>query len=438
MLINKIVLRIFNSNYSKALNSVFQSEGELFKKSSNVQQKKLKLMLRHCIQNVPFYQDLKYEKQVSIFDFPIVDKKIINKNFQDFLAENISVNRRKKNSTSGSTGTNFHFFSDNYTDVYRHAFVNLGEQWSGANLNQRKLIIWGAERDIWYSFKKKLINSRFLFNSKIISSYHMTDADIDNIIIPTINNFIPSVIVGYPSSLAHIADYLTRNKICLNHHPKGIITSGESLSDLNRIKIENAFGAKVFNRYGCRDVGAIAHECEAHEGMHVFSDHVFIEIINEMGEPCKPGEIGEIVVTDLDNYVFPFVRYKIGDIGRWGVKECKCGRKLPLLESVEGRTFDLILGTNNNKVPGNYFSILSRKVKGIDQFQIIQEKVGFLEVRLKVNAEYQESNDEKLISIMKDKLGNEMIIKVNHVPKIDSTISGKFRWVISKINIYES
>lgn len=438
MLINQLILKIFNLAYSRALNRTFQSERELFKNSTGVQQNKLNSILSHCIQNVPFYQDLKSERNISIGDFPIIDKTIINANMQDFLAGNISAKRRKKNSTSGSTGSNFHFFSDYKTDVIRDAFANLGEQWAGASLNQRKLIIWGAERDmINKTLKKKLVNSKFLFNTKMISSYHMTDENIKNHIIPTINNFKPRIIVGYPSTLAHIADYLTKNKISLNHRLKGLITSGESLNDLNRVKIENAFDVMVFNRYGCRDVGPIAHECEAHEGLHVFSDHVLVEIVNEKGEHCKPGEIGEIVVTDLDNYVFPFIRYKIGDIGKWANNKCSCGRQLPLLGSIEGRTFDLIIGTNNNRVPGNYFTLLRNKLKGIDQFQIIQERVGLLEVRLKVNEEYHESSDIKLIDLMKEKLGDDMNIKVKHVPNIDTTISGKFRWVISNINLYE-
>jgi len=438
MFINKLILKIFNPGYSEALKRVFESERELFKNSSDVQQEKLNLMLRHCIQNVPFYNYLKREKQISIDDFPIIDKKIINASFQDFLAGNISVNRRKKNSTSGSTGSNFHFFSDSQTDVIRHAFANLGEQWAGVSLSQRKLIIWGAERDmINNSIKKKLVNSRFLFNTKMISSYHMTNEDIEKNIIPTIKSFKPKVIVGYPSSLGYIADYILKNKIKLDIELRGIITGGESLSIFNREIIESAFATIVFNRYGCRDVGPIAHECEAHEGLHIFSDHVFVEILNEKGEECMPGEIGEIVVTDLDNYVFPFIRYKIGDIGKWATHECTCGRKLPLLESVEGRTFDLIIGTNNNRVPGNYFTLLRNKVSGIVQFQIIQERVGLLEVRLKVNEEYHESNDTKLIALMKEKLGEDMNIIVKHVPIINTTKSGKFRWVISDLNLYE-
>jgi len=438
MFINQFILKIFNVGYSRALNKAFQSERELFKNSASIQKKKINSILSHCVQNVPFYQELKSERNISIGHFPIIDKKIININFQDFISEKMPVYRRKKNSTSGSTGSNFHFFSDSKTDVIRHAFANLGEQWAGANLSQRKLIIWGAERDmINNSIKKKLVNSRFLFNTKMISSYHMTNEDIKKNIIPAIKSFKPKVIVGYPSSLGYIADYILKNKIKLDIELRGIITSGESLSIFNREIIESAFATKVFNRYGCRDVGPIAHECEAHEGLHIFSDHVFVEIINEKGEECMPGEVGEIVVTDLDNYVFPFIRYKIGDIGKWATHECSCGRKLSLLESVEGRTFDLIIGTNNNRVPGTYFTILSKKVQGIDQLQFLQEKVGSLEVRLKVNNKYQAANDNILISLMKEKLGDDMNITVKHVPNIDSTISGKFRWVVSKINLYD-
>ena len=226
------------------------------------------------------------------------------------------------------------------------------------------------------------------------------------------------------------------NKIKPNQALRGIISSGESLSINQREIIENAFQVKVFNRYGCRDVGPIAHECENHSGLHVFSSHVYVEIINEKGQHCQPGEMGEIVVTDLDNYVFPFVRYKIGDIGVWSSEKCNCGRDLPLLKNVVGRTFDLIIGTNGNRVPGNYFTLLRNKFKNIDQFQLVQNQIGEIELKLKLK-DNNLINETLLKRTIKEKLGDDMIINISYVDKFILTKNGKFRWVVSKVNIYD-
>ena len=182
-------------------------------------------------------------------------------------------------------------------------------------------------------------------------------------------------------------------------------------------------------------MGPIAHECEKHNGMHVFSSHVYVEILNEKGEQCKPGELGQIVVTDLDNYVFPFVRYKIGDLGKWSTEKCSCGRDLPLLESVEGRTFDLIIGTNGNKVPGNYFTLLRNVFSNIEQFQLEQEKIGVIELKLKLKNNF--IDEEKLKTVLREKLGLDMKINIKYVDKFNLTKTGKFKWVISKVNLYE-
>ena len=433
MTINHLVLKLFSPNYFKYLSQVNEYENNKFINHDKIQHHKLKLLLKHCVNNVPFYKG--YSSKIS--DYPLITKEIINKNFNSFKAKNLSANRFKPNSTSGSTGQNFHFFSDNYTDFNRHAFANIGAKWAGGGFGEKTFLFWGADRDIINKgLKSKLANSRLLFNTLTKSSYHLQKTDIVNDILPSIYSFNPKVLVGYPSSLKFVSEYMMTNKIKPNQALRGIISSGESLSINQREIIENAFQVKVFNRYGCRDVGPIAHECENQSGLHVFSSHVYVEIINEKGQHCQPGEIGEIVVTDLDNYVFPFVRYKIGDIGVWSSEKCNCGRDLPLLKNVVGRTFDLIIGTNGNRVPGNYFTLLRNKFKNIDQFQLVQNQIGEIELKLKLK-DNNLINETLLKRTIKEKLGDDMIINITYVDKFILTKNGKFRWVVSKVNIYE-
>jgi len=251
-----------------------------------------------------------------------------------------------------------------------------------------------------------------------------------------INEIKPKLIVGYPSSLELLSKFIQASNYQI-YSPKGMITGGETLHELQRQTIQNTFNCKVLNRYGCREVGHIANECQQQKGLHISSDHIIIEVVNEIGEPCKYGELGEIVVTDLDNYVFPFIRYKIGDIGILSKSKCPCGRNLPLLESVEGRSFDLVLGSNGNRVPGNFFTLLRYSVNGIDKFQVIQEKFKEILIRLVVNKEWNEREQEHLLYLIKEKLGQEMKIDLLIVDSIKTGASGKFRWVTSQISPFK-
>jgi len=433
MTINHLILKLFSPTYFKYLRQVGEYEKNKFINHEKLQNYKLQLLLKHCVKNVPYYRNF----SLKISDYPLITKDIINKNFESFKAQNFSSDRFKSNSTSGSTGQNFHFFSDNYTDFNRHAFANIGAKWAGGGFGEKTFLLWGAERDlINKGIKSKLANSRFLFNTIKKSSYHLQKRDLVNDILPSLNSFNPKVLVGYPSSLKFVSEYMIKSKITPNSGLRGIISSGESLNTHQREIIEKAFQVKVFNRYGCRDVGPIAHECETHNGLHVFSSHVYVEIINEKGQHCQPGQLGEIVVTDLDNYAFPFVRYKIGDIGVWSSEKCNCGRDLPLLKSVMGRTFDLIIGTNGNRVPGNYFTLLRNKFKSIDQFQLVQNKIGEIELKLKLTSNNL-IDETNLKRIIKEKLGDDTIVNISYVEKFDLTKTGKFRWVVSKVNIYD-
>jgi len=124
------------------------------------------------------------------------------------------------------------------------------------------------------------------------------------------------------------------------------------LLESERAVMEQAFGVPVTNRYGCEEVSLIACECEQHSGLHINSDHIVAEFLREDGTPCSPGENGRIVVTELINFGMPLIRYEVGD---WGVPSdrlCPCGRGLPMMESLAGRTADFLRALDGSRVAG--------------------------------------------------------------------------------------
>ncbi|MHA1394706.1 MAG: phenylacetate--CoA ligase family protein [Promethearchaeota archaeon] len=433
------LISILRKSKLKSVRELIKSQYLSLAEIKEIQNKKFISLINNCKKNVPYYKNLPILNKIKNMDdikyLPFLTKKDIRNNFDDLMAKNLPKKYFMLNSTSGSTGEKLIFFSDS-RNVINFGIVIRNNMWTGWDFGEKQVYLWGSQYDI--SEAKKFINNlknRLIHRKIFFSSYVMKEKDM-YIYWKKFNSFKPKLITAYTTGLFIFSRFLEKNGLNI-YRPRGIICSAETLFEIQRKKIESVFNCKVYNRYGCREVGNIAHQCERQGGLHINAEHLIVEIINENGIQCKPGELGEIVITDLDNYVFPFVRYKIGDIGIISDKECPCGRGLPLLERVEGRIFDIILGTNGNKLTGNFWTTLLRTfVKGIKQFQVIQEKLDTLTLKLIVDKEFDLKNKNNLIMRIKEKCGNDMKINFQLVDKIPLTESGKHRFIISKISPY--
>ncbi|HBE42073.1 MAG TPA: hypothetical protein DDW27_12865 [Bacteroidales bacterium] len=401
------------------------------------QNEKLSKLLDHARRNVPYYSEI-LENIKGIQDIPqipFLTKKIIRERINDLKAVNFPARAFKSNSTSGSTGESMHFFSDS-GNTYAEACYIRGDMMSGWQYGEKNVILWGALRDmnetenLLEKIKRKAIR-----RYEILSSFTLYDEKIAEYI-RFINKFRPALIIGYPTGLSLMSEYMIRNGLNI-YKPAAVISAGETLFDFQREIIEKGFGRKVFNRYGCREVSQIASECTAHDGLHISVDHLFVEILNEKGEYVQPGETGEIIVTDLDNYAFPLIRYKIGDMGAFKATEfkCSCGVNLPMLDRVEGRTMDVIVGPNGNRVTGSFWTLFFRhNFTGIDKFQVIQNSLNDLKLCFETNNSFRHENEQEIKSEIRKYLGDNINIEIEIVREIDKTSTGKHRWVISNMS----
>ncbi len=399
-------------------------------------EKKFLRLIEHVKSNVPYYKQFNEIRNIhSIEDLnklPVLTKEVINDHFEQLKATNINKSRFIKNSTSGSSGKSLYFYSDK-SDTYSLAVAMRGDEMAGWKFGEKKLIIWGAERDINKGLRAIL--KRVFQKEVVLSSYYLDDQNIIKYH-SFIEKFKPKIIVGYPSALYKIAQILAERKLTFTHQVNGIVSAGETLHDFQRESIEKVFNTKIFNRYGCREVGHIANECKIHEGLHYNSDHLIIELLDKNGNSCKPGEIGEIVITDLDNHVFPLIRYKIGDMGEYlDYKQfCDCGSTLPLIKNIRGRSFEIIEGLNGNRVSGTFWTLLMRyQIKGISQFQLIQLSKSEIRFNIVVNSEFNENEKFKLINKTKEKLGSNITVEILIVDNIKPGANGKYNWIISKL-----
>lgn len=433
---SNLLYRIFKPSRMKSLDLACKTQYLSDYDLKELTNAKFLKLINHIKRRVPYYsdilKDIEIKSQEDLIKIPFLDKTIIRKNLEYIKAVNYREEDMRPNSTSGSTGENLTFFSDN-TDHYSGACQIRGDMANGYKFGEKYVKLWGASRDLDNNWKNKL-SAKLIKRRITLSSFNMSNENM-SYYIRVINKFKPKLIIGYPSGLYTISNYILNNKIKI-HSPKTIISGGETLSEFQRKTIENVFKTKLLNRYGSREVNHIAGECSYKSGLHISTDHVIVEIIDENGKNCKPGQTGQIVVTDLDNYAFPLIRYKIGDLGSLSEKKCGCGRGLPLLEKVEGRIFDVVIGPNNNRVTGNYWTLLRNQIQGIQQIQVIQEKKDDITIKIVANDLFNETEKHKLIAEVKETLGDDLIIHIELVENIKLTSSGKFRWVISKVSPY--
>jgi phenylacetate-CoA ligase len=195
--------------------------------------------------------------------------------------------------------------------------------------------------------------------------------------------------------------------------------------------IEEVFGIKVTDRYGCEEVSLIGCECEKHEGLHLNIEHLFIEFLGDDGMPVPTGEPGRIVVTDLMNKAMPLIRYQVEDMGVPTSRKCSCGRGLSLMESVAGRVADFLIRQDGTRVAGvSLIENTLTRFPGLDQMQLVQHDYTQFEIRLVPGAAYDDQIASAMIDYFKGVFGRETIIDIQKVDNISPEKSGKYRFSV--------
>jgi len=409
----------------------------------NLQRIKLFELVKYAGQNIPYYKQItqKYNIQFSedtIFEdikkFPILTKDIIRKDFNQLYK--FRDNTYYRNTSGGSTGEPVIFYQDKHCLEWATATKILFNEWAGREIGEPMVKLWCSIQDFLrggQGFKGYLRQQ--LYGVITLPSYRMTEKDMYKHV-QRINKIKPCLILVYTNGIDELARFIQKHHLLI-YSPKAIMTSACVLFPEIRARIEEVFRTTVFDRYGSREVGDIACNCEKSRGLHLVPDIHYIEILDEQGKEVKPGESGEIVVTLLTNYTMPLVRYKIGDRGILSYKNCKCGRGLPLLKKVEGRTRSVFRNKQGNLIDGGIFIQLFYYRDYIKQFQIIQEAIDYISINLvvinKTKLKDLKEDFKEINQIIRKIMGNETKIKYNIVDEIKPNPSGKYMYAFSRV-----
>ncbi|ARN74091.1 phenylacetate--CoA ligase family protein [Oceanicoccus sagamiensis] len=403
-----------------------------------LQSKKLQDLLCHAYESVPYYHKCLSDAGVDrveditpalIRQLPVMTKPLFRDHFNSLISSRVDGNATIDNSTSGSSGEPFFFKTDMKSIASRVATVIRNYGWAGISLGEKEVRLWGAQMDIKKSESIRSVIRSLITRQKILSTYTMTDNDLANYA-AIINQFKPTMLVSYPGPLSVFADYCRDNHIKLPS-VKAMVTSAEMLFPHQRENIESVFGIKIFNRYGSREFGDIAQEDKNHDGLRVNSDRFFVEILRDDLSPCSRGEKGELYITDLDNYGMPFIRYKIGDQASWAEQEnFYQGMPFPKLNQIEGRSLDVVIAPNGNRLGGTFWTILLRKDKAIKEFQVIQDSSSLLIIKYVPEESMNSGILDALTADIKAKCGEDFDVRFETVDKFTTSDNGKHRLII--------
>ncbi|MGQ9581827.1 MAG: phenylacetate--CoA ligase family protein [Armatimonadota bacterium] len=419
----------------------------------DLQEERVRAILRHAYTNVPYYKRL-IEKHggiraienssaiATLQRLPFLTKKLIRENWEDLKSHDLSERKWYYNTSGGSTGEPVRLIQDHVYHQQAQALKELYDLWTGYWVGAPKVILWGSERDILQGKERwKVRFGRWLRNERWLNAFRMKPADMNDFV-KIINVIRPVQILAYAEAMYELAKFIEQERLNV-HSPHAIMTSAGTLYNYMRETIQRVFGAPVFNRYGSREVGDIACECEVHQGLHVCPVMYYVEILREDGSPARPGEVGEVVVTSLTNYAMPLIRYRIGDMAAWAETSCSCGRSWPLLKEVTGRVTDTFVSASRTKVNGEYFTHLLYFRDWIKKFQFVQES--YTRIRLLIipaiptdQAKYVvEQERAALLAKVRAVMGPECILEIELVDDIPLSPSGKYRYTISKVSDHE-
>jgi phenylacetate-CoA ligase len=404
-----------------------------------LQWRKLSALVTRAYQNVPYYRErfdeygLRPKDIQCPADFarvPLLTKKDIQENLGTMTARDMSQTELLMNHTGGSTGHPLSFYQDRDYLRYASAGRTWGFQLCGFELGDKQAFFWGSDYDstAHKGWRNRLRD--WSQNALWINVFDLTEDALYRAA-RSLSRWRPDFIWGYTSSVEMLAKTVEQHGV-EGIHPRAVQLTAEVVAEEQRSLIEDTFGCRVFNRYGCREASLVAHECPAHSGLHVLADNNYVEFVQD-GRPVTPGQEGMIVVTNLNNHGMPLLRYVVGDTGVPAQRVCECGRGYPLMDAVKGRVVDIIVSPSGKLLHGEFFTHLFYKTQGVRQFQVIQETEQDLSIKIVPGEGFSRETFCFLEQALHEYGDDRFVPHFETCDHIPLSASGKYRFVISRI-----
>lgn len=404
----------------------------------SLQNERLHELVAHAETHVPYYRQLfrerglrarEIESAEDLQRLPFLTKADMRAGPDAFKSE--QATKLVRSNTGGSSGEPLVFWLGAERISHDVAAKWRATRWWGVDIGDPEVVLWGSPIELGAQDRLRMLRDR-LQRSLLLPAFEMSPDKVDRFI-EAIRRRRPRMLFGYPSAIDHVAAAAERAGTRLNHIGVQVaFATGERLYDAQRERIEQVFGCSVANGYGGRDAGFIAHECPDGR-LHITAEDVVVEIVAANGMPVPPGQTGEIVVTHLSSRDYPFIRYRTGDMAALSTEHCPCGRGLPVLADIHGRSTDFVVAQDGTVMHGLALIYVLREFPQIDGFRIIQERLDYVRVLVTGSVSLDDETQDAIRGGIRARLGDDVNVEIQQVERIPPGGSGKFRYIVSNV-----
>lgn len=399
---------------------------------------KLRKLIQYAFENVPYVRRNMDAAGLKVSDIqspedlrklPLMRKADVRANREAMRSK--IAGKLTQFSTGGSTGEPLIYDLPKERIASWIACRQRAMRWYGLSAGDKEYAIWGSPVEVTRQDRIRNFRDQLLA-TKLLSAFEMSESVMSGYL-DLLEKGDCRTIFAYPSSLYLLC--LHAQKHGRNLRGAGIrcaFVTGEILFPHQRQLIAETLNCPVGNGYGGRDSGFVSHECPRGE-MHIMADASIVETIDSEGRPMPEGEPGEIVVTDLYSREVPFIRYATGDVGALTSRKCACGRALPLLEKIEGRTTDFIVAPDGAILHALSVIYIVREIDGVEQFRIRQKTIDSFHVQLVRNDRFRPESENRIKEGLRARLKAPVGVTVEYLDILPPEKSGKFRHVISEV-----
>ena len=394
-----------------------------------LQLKKLKALLRQAYENVPYYHkvfrrekfrpnDLKRLKDLR--KVPVLERSALRDKLEKLMATNIQKKELVYRATNGTTAAPVKFYRSKEDVSWGIGAELRGYSWAGYEVGDKVALIWRILPSLNRRYTFKLEN--LMRRHKILNILNISEKSMESFA-GKMHNFQPDFIRGYAGSTNIFATFVSQNDH-FKIRPRAVITSCETLFPHYRKTIEDTFNCKVYDYYGSSETSHLAAQCGQHEGLHVTEENFILEVV-ENGESVSPGEEGKVLVTNLNSFAMPFIRYDIGDLGMIFPDACTCGRDLALFKPI-GRDYEYFVNSDGSFTSLCDFQTVFEDLP-IKDFQVVQESHDEIVIRIVRKPGYTEKHTTFILGHVK--YFGQAKIRVEPVDSILPGDSGKIRHI---------
>ena len=360
--------------YKELLRSQYAGRDEL----EELNWRKRRELLKGSYEKVPYYRKKFQEAGLEPGDIkmredwervPVLKKDEIRDHFAELLSAEAKNKFLTESATGGSTGEPLKVLFDKRLPQEAYGWRMM--KWWGVGPGMNAAYVWRRRRENW---GRRKINEMLWWPTRRIEldASCMTEEKMRDFV-GRFNRIGPALLQGYVGAIDHLASYIEDDQLTIKR-PKAIWVTSSPVSTVQRKRIERIFTAPVYDQYGCGEMFWLAAQCGERGGLHINYEGRFIEFVEENGRGCEEGQDGRILITDLDNRLFPLIRYENGDRGRKLAGQCSCGVRLPMMDQVRGRMTEMIRLPDRSCISGDYLTtIFDAYPEAVKSFQVRQE-----------------------------------------------------------------